>query len=155
MIKSVDFMSKAAAEKLIYTDHAALISISEPGENVYLSGKWDDILVLKFHDTDADANNGQNWSALGKPKYWVKFDESQAKEIIDFMNRIHVAEKRKDLIIHCHAGISRSAAVAKYVATQIVGVKFNHGYSLYNRHVFRTLMTVQGQIGYDEPYEYT
>jgi len=53
------------------------------------------------------------------------------------------------VIVHCEGGISRSAAVSKFVA-QIYNLEFPEGYSLYNRHVFSTLLRVHGTSLYGE-----
>ena len=46
-------------------------------------------------------------------------------------------------------GISRSAAVSKFIA-QIYNLEFPEGYSLYNRHVYSTLLRVHGSSLYGE-----
>jgi predicted phosphodiesterase len=108
MIRSVDFVSQAAAEGLPglpMQDSVAMISISTPGTWEPDLADFAHVLKLEFHDVeDADAEP------------WVVFDRAHAKAVIDFVNKLHDAEEAWDLIVHCKAGISRSAAVALYVA---------------------------------------
>jgi len=48
-------------------------------------------------------------------KEWVKlFDESQAKQIIEFVKE---NEDAQGFIIHCTAGICRSGAIGQFIAT--------------------------------------
>lgn len=80
--------------------NVAIISISEPslkGEKGYHYLKNNkNVLNLDFHDIDEPC------------KDYTHFTKEMAKEIIDFVNK---NEDKKTLIIHCHAGISRSGAV--------------------------------------------
>lgn len=93
---------------------------------------WHDVLQLAFHDIDADEPEGP----------YVLMSEDDARRIVAFVEQ--VAPKIDVLMVHCRAGISRSAAVAKWVAEHY-GLPFNHDYCLYNRHVYRLLTgTVNG-----------
>lgn len=40
----------------------------------------------------------------------------QARRIVDFVTRLHKAKRRYALIVHCHAGLYRSGAVAEWVS---------------------------------------
>ena len=44
------------------------------------------------------------------------FNQQQAQAIVDFVAGLHAEPKAIDLIVHCKARVSRSAAVARYVA---------------------------------------
>lgn len=75
------------------------------------------------------------------------FDSYNAVSILKFLKE-HQNDTH-DVFVHCEAGISRSAAVAKFIA-HIYNLPFNETYSVYNRHVFSTLMRVYGESFYGE-----
>lgn len=82
-----------------------IISINEPGkEPAKLKDGWDDKLVVHFWDiTKRIANTRQ-------VDQWLEpISEDQAKEIADFIK----AHNEDHIVVHCHAGISRSAAVVR------------------------------------------
>ena len=146
MIKSVRFTSKACAENIIFPgDGHCLISIVEPGETRRLSPHWKNRVDLDFHDMDADAFNGQNWSVAESEGRvvvdWVRFNETHAVKIIKFVTALETRRGHFELIVHCHAGISRSAAVAKFVA-ELYDLHFPENYELYNKRVYQTLRSV-------------
>jgi predicted protein tyrosine phosphatase len=62
------------------------------------------------------------------------FSHNRAREIWDFVqgHAPHV----QGLMVHCHAGIQRSATVAKAVAEQC-GLTFPPAYDIYNKLVYR------------------
>jgi predicted protein tyrosine phosphatase len=79
-----------------------MISISCPNDPVELpnSANRISVLFLKFHD-------------FNKPIEGYKiFDEEDAKRIIDFVNMNQGSKEDWKLVVHCDAGISRSAGVA-------------------------------------------
>lgn len=100
--------------------NAVCISISDtPAEVEQIEGiRHDptvDLLTLKFYDDDESFNEGQ---------------ASKIMEYIEWANT-----SKKDLLIHCYAGVSRSATVAM-VAGEYLGIETGlDGYKLYNRHV--------------------
>jgi len=59
-----------------------------------------------------------------------------ALEIVNFVQAI--APNVEGIMVHCKAGISRSAAVAKWIA-EIYQLPFNHAYDYYNKHVYKML----------------
>ncbi len=107
MILSVDFMSQLEAEMLpgapLQSD-VAMISIATPGAWPPKLKPFLESLPLAFHDVE------------DHEEPWVVFDDEHARAILEFVARLHGAEKEWRVIVHCKAGISRSAAVAIYVA---------------------------------------
>jgi predicted protein tyrosine phosphatase len=114
MIRSIDFISQTEAEALpgapLQAD-VALISIATPGERPPKLPHFLERLSLEF----ADVEDYQEPA--------VEFDDEHAKAILEFVARIHSQDKAWRLIVHCKAGISRSAAVALYVA-EATGCQF-------------------------------
>ena len=54
----------------------------------------------------------------------IMFDESHAKKIIKFIKRVQEDKKDSTLVIHCHAGISRSGATGTF-ACDYCGLDYN------------------------------
>lgn len=150
MIHSIFFISKAVAEQITNPEKtSAIISIVEPNETRNLSQNWVNKLELDFHDTDATANNGETWSLLKvENEQYTKFNNIMAIKVIDFAKKLDRLKDEINLVVHCHAGISRSAAVAKFIA-EVYEVPFNHNYSLYNKFVFSILRQAYYRDGYN------
>lgn len=70
----------------------------------------------------------------------IDFSPSLAKEIIRFVKE----NSKKYFVIHCFAGVSRSAAVARWIELHLEKqLPLNlQNYSLYNKHIFDTLERV-------------
>jgi predicted protein tyrosine phosphatase len=69
----------------------------------YFKQNHSNVLNMEFYDIDKEVEiNG---------KVYVPFTTEQANRIIDFIE----VNKNKHYIIHCHAGISRSGAVAQFI----------------------------------------
>lgn len=138
----VQFVSRADAKRLIasnyFVEHACdLISISDNGperkaiRNLWLERKCEAnaAIFLDFRDID-DNSSG--------------FTENKARCIIDFVAESH--RKKKDIVVHCFAGISRSGAVAKYI-NEYYGLNDDYltNYVGHNRWVYYTLLENSGQ----------
>jgi predicted protein tyrosine phosphatase len=126
MIRNVIFVSQAVACGLSPDERLAVVSVTEPGFGpALLQPGWRDVLRLSFHDVDAAVDG------------YLIFAEAQADALIDWLTAV---EDRVDgIVVHCVAGISRSAAVAKFVADRYTVVGFDHSYLRYNRLVYRVL----------------
>lgn len=86
---------------------AAVISIGDPGEDMPNIGNNPvDVLRIECHDIP----NGIAIEDLDKT--FRQFDWHDARKILEFEHRY----RDHDIIVHCHAGISRSCAVALYLA---------------------------------------
>ncbi|MFO0629290.1 MAG: hypothetical protein U0325_27185 [Polyangiales bacterium] len=76
----------------------------------------DDRLALVFDDVEPPA--------AGEPHArYVYFDDAMAARVVDFVQRAHGDDPARDdlLLVNCHAGVSRSGAVAE-AARVITGV---------------------------------
>ena len=108
MIRSVDFCSQAAAEGLPglpMQDAVAMISISTPGTWEPDLADFAHVLRLEFHDVEEE-----------DAEPWVVFDVDHAKSVIDFVAMLQAKDEPVDVVVHCKAGLSRSPAVALYIA---------------------------------------
>lgn len=127
MVRKTDHFSEEMASQLMGSATIAMISISEPdriAEGVK-DDRWAAVLRLQFHDI---------------PKAWqnyVLFSEEQADQIIDFIEE-HT-DTCKAIYVHCAQGVSRSAAVARFVAERC-GLQFDYWKGrLFNPHVYDVL----------------
>jgi predicted protein tyrosine phosphatase len=130
MVKRVKFVSRTHAESTSGIADCAVISITEPSSFLGLAdlkGGWFEVLRLEFDDVDPA----------------TCFDETdkfmsihQAHVIAAFVDS--VAPNVSSIMVHCKAGVSRSAAVAKWIAERYE-LPFDHHYKYYSRHVYKLL----------------
>jgi len=113
-----------------------LISISDTHSEaqqmreLWLDNKIDTnaALFLKFADID-DNSSG--------------FTDKNAERVINFVQESYV--KRKDVVVHCFAGISRSGAVAKFINEYWgLGNEYLETYAGHNRHIYYKLLEQAG-----------
>jgi predicted protein tyrosine phosphatase len=97
-----------------------------------------DVLYLQFHDIDKDREN------------LTLFSRKHAKEILEFFNKYK--NKTKNIIIHCTAGISRSAGVAAALYRIYYGENDTNYWSSFmpNMLVYRTILREYYGLGDDE-----
>jgi len=156
MYTATAFISKREAQEYhepILSNKRVLISLTTPGEAddrphssyckpaVLHDDTWKDVLRLQFHDKDPNHTNPEE--ACG----YRLFSDQDAIKILNFL-KLH-QEDCKEAIVHCEAGISRSAAVAKFISI-IYSLRFPENYSVYNKHVFSTLMRIYGESLYGD-----
>lgn len=104
MIGSVDFISRHDAASVEALENLAVISIKGPLDAPPQLSAFGRLLQLEFRDVRSPVDA------------WA-FDETHAKAIMDFVSSLHAESEKYHCIVHCKAGISRSAAIAIYVAT--------------------------------------
>ena len=118
--------SRLIAEKasaLIKTPHA-IISITDPDSNLPTFAPNENrlgILSLQFYDLDDISGQMEPKDAK---EYLAQFGNGlfkdyQAAEIVDFVEE--VKDKIKGILVHCEAGVSRSAAVAAAIELVLNG----------------------------------
>jgi predicted protein tyrosine phosphatase len=109
-ISEVYFVSREAAENLLFHPDAAVISITDPGKRVAALAAWfRKVLRLSFYD----AVPGDDFIPVPVPGC---FDRQMAQKIVDFIDELHGTSMALKLVVHCEQGISRSAAVALFAA---------------------------------------
>ena len=137
MIEQVKFFSREKVESIrkFNGKKAGLISISSSDdEPANLQQGWSAILSLVFDDIE-------RLDVVRPEDEYIVFDEEIAKKIVQWI--VEHKDRLDFLIVHCNAGISRSGAVAKWVAL-VLDLPFDDEYDLYNKHVYRTLVRVGG-----------
>ena len=127
----VSFYSELAAQSL--TQKHNVISITEGDHRVKFPVEHKSLLRLSFHDVEE----------LYSTEYTV-FSLVDARKILEFVDKIPDGE---GLIVHCQAGISRSAGVAKFLIQhrgfELRKDKFCSGkMDHYNTRVYGVLRTV-------------
>ena len=127
----VEFMGLKEAEKIKPDNTLALISISNEMSIKNLSPDWDNILELEFDDVDQDVFT------------YTTFNSQMAKQVITFIQTL--PETVECVVVHCWAGVSRSAAIAKFLALYYDSY-FPKDYGLYNKLVYSTLLKTYNQL---------
>ena len=127
----VIFTDRKSAESEPARPNWAVISISEPPQpEAALQPGWHSVLRLEFHDVEA-------WEY--RDESVIRFSEEDAAKIIDFVEVL--PNDLKGILVHCRAGISRSAAVAKWVS-EAHGLPFAPDYDCHNHTVLAMLEKV-------------
>lgn len=108
-ILQVSFLSRARAESLAAQPSQAVISITDPGAPAAkLDPQFKDVLRLSFFD----ALPGEEY--LPSPVDGL-FDQFMARQIGDFVHKLHTVPNDISIMVHCEFGVSRSAAIALFV----------------------------------------
>lgn len=125
-IRSVRYVSEHQAQGL-EPEGRALFSITEPGRQACLRPGWKAIYRHQFIDTEYDAHAlrfaGIDW--------WIAsgaISPPQAMTMRRQIDALAASSTAWDVICHCHAGQSRSAAIAHYIA-DVHGAKLLQGRS--------------------------
>lgn len=142
-IQKIHFMSRKNAEMMPGHPQVAVIAIGDPGsEPSVLSPTFGAIHRLEFNDVDTNEKN-----------QYVLFDKPLAHKVWEYLENL--PEGVDTLVVHCHLGVSRSAAVAKAIA-QYLQLDYPEHYSLYNKHVFQVMQqTLYKRIYPDSDFEYS
>lgn len=110
---------------------SVVISIGDPGEaKPNYACKHTDILRIEVDDVDQEMG----------PEYTL-FDFAHGRRILDYLRK----HEGSPIVVHCHAGMSRSGAVVKFMIDKL-GYKLNEieactvkGFETYNHWVYRQL----------------
>ena len=126
MIQEVTFLSQAGAEAMRSLPREGIISITGSGyPQARLRRGWSRVLRLVFDDVE-------------KPVFEAAhFDKDHAEEILRWLDKVE--GKVDKVFVHCHAGRSRSAAVAKFIAEKYDLSGGIRVYEEHNRRVHRIL----------------
>ena len=123
--KIVIFLGRRNAEELVPPNNSAIISITDSVEDeANLKEGWEHTFRVSFIDGAYNEDSlrfvGTNYRYI----YSAYFDKGQAIELRGAIDHI-VSLGIDKVIVHCHAGRSRSAAIALYIANR-------YGYLPYN-----------------------
>lgn len=108
-------LPKRHAEIWDFQEPHAWISINDPNSYTELpiNHCTEDVLTLYFDDLESV----KGWELDLKKREPILFDEKMSKQVFDFFQNNKTTE---NLLIHCHAGISRSAGVGSFLS-QVIG----------------------------------
>lgn len=121
----IKYLSEADALNENPAMDKAIISITEPGRVCPISGEWGAILRVTFCDAEYDQGTIDRMAARKQQFNPVNkgFPSSGSIEPIrGFISRL--GPNTSELIVHCHAGQRRSAAVALYASEIISDAQF-------------------------------
>lgn len=129
-MKKVKFISLAFMQQI--ETPANVISIGDRGEAYVFACEHKNMMRVEFDDIEGYVG----------PEYH-NFDCTHARKILDFVK--HLGDE--DILVHCHAGVSRSAAVAKFLCDHLgytLDVTHPGGddLSCHNTEVYRTLFVI-------------
>lgn len=137
-----EIMSKVEAQRMGTLDRP-LISITDVSEREpNFNPPWKDVLRLKFVDLCPEECKERNLQHVIDRYKDQLFTEDHALKIFDFIAK---HSDCKVMGVHCHAGISRSSAVASFLASkfgEIANQKHFEEICRPNPHVFRVLEKV-------------
>lgn len=117
------------------------ISITSPTVRAALRDGWQDVLRIQFSDID-----GLRWGLTEKQTAEIAstetlFSDDMARQVVAFVRK-HWHAKR--IIVHCEAGVSRSAGVAlalhEILTDAPVPSPLEKYYPLHNRFVRRKVL---------------
>jgi len=129
------FMSRSKFVDTVGTSDKIFISIVGEETNYkrpYLNGCWYVGLFLKFDDCE-------------NTKDGILMTDDDAKQIINFLVDFQNKKTEFELIVHCFAGISRSAAIIKFFEDYILpndAIKKYPLYSNYNKFIYNKLVNI-------------
>lgn len=138
MLTKVMFVGRYSVENCAPWPNFAVISMGEPDAkegDPQIQDGWHDVLRLSFHDITPDTLDIENSYTL--------MNEEDAQKIVKFVRE--VAPNVDGIIVHCRAGISRSAAVAKWICDEY-NIPFNANYDRYNPYVLKLVMNAANGI---------
>jgi predicted protein tyrosine phosphatase len=110
----------------------ALISINEPDAwdgMAKIAKGWHSVLRVSFHDVTMKSH--------GMDALIRHCSQEDARQIVDFVRK--AAPEVEGILVHCRAGVSRSAAVAKWISGEF-RIPFDRRYDKYNDDVYRLLI---------------
>ncbi len=158
MIKEIKIFNRFNMEQFARTDglnfpykywylisiHSGDILVSPLIRRVFEKMGCKALLSMEFWDISSDAKG----PTMKEYPDAVVFDEKHAARIINFIDKIQKDNKDSTLVVHCHAGISRSGAVGTF-ACDYCGLNYlefidNNPRIQANSHVLRTLREVAG-----------
>lgn len=125
-IAEVEFVSQAVAEEMVPTVRAGVISITTPGLGpVRLQPGWYAVLSLAFDDLEEPEEGA------------VLFAPGHADAILSWLERHE--DRLSRIVVHCRAGVSRSAAVARFIADRYGIRAFDRKYRMHDTLVLKVL----------------
>ena len=99
--------------------------------------QWDESDILRLSFIDIEEN-------IEEYNPNIIFSKDIAKQIIEFIKKFENEDTKEEVVVHCFAGVSRSAGVAKFIAERY-GLEFEDFYNDYNKLVYKILKEEDNQ----------
>ena len=130
----IKVLNRETFENFKSDESFVVISITDPNsEKVKIKNKPIDILFLQFYDLDKD-------TAIFPYSRFI-FNTNQAEQILNFIEEYK--DKVNLIVVHCEAGISRSAGVAGALSLIYNGSdEYYFKHYLPNIFVYRTILNM-------------
>ena len=134
-----------------FKDDFVVISIASPELGEYTIPEYASMLDVHysvFHDIDTDGNVKGAIVPVDMNNL-ILYDDKMAQDVIDFAMKWK--DKVKFMIVHCDAGLSRSPGTALALSKilnnearmpEMYVRSLTGGMSLYNRHIYNTILKV-------------
>ncbi|KWT98282.1 MULTISPECIES: hypothetical protein [unclassified Variovorax] len=132
MIEELIFLSLAGMKRVRPALDTLVISILDRSEEQARPplGGFRSVLVLNFEDTYEELKLAAPgaWPDEPTPEEHARFCQgagelvptlTDAKRIFDFLTLHRFSDEKLKLVVHCHGGISRSAAVAEWISVNL------------------------------------
>lgn len=136
-ITKVEFCGREQAEDTPGRPDTAVISITDPGGTAKLQDGWGAVLRVAFMDYDLDSMVSP-WLRGQAEKSGLAPTALHAVQIVNFVWHPPRPSITK-LLVHCEAGVSRSAAVALWAWEQFGLVIRPADVHRHNRYLYRLL----------------
>lgn len=139
MIKSIRYCSEAEARGIRPLPSMAMISITEPGRTAALAEGFGRLIRVQFIDAEFDRSmlKRKSMSAVDLCEKGFPCKE-RVLEMLAFIDDVQEDDSVTELVVHCHAGQRRSAAVALFVAERY-GLPQYMAYDKGNKTVYNLL----------------
>ncbi len=134
MLGEVEFMSQHQAERIDGCSDVLFISIRSPGQRVALKLGHADVLPLEFDDWDPQRDG------MGASRIVTAFSDEMAAQLERWLSHYESQSMQYRVLVHCHAGVSRSAAIAWWIhKTYCTNLKTALMPQYMNRYVLKIL----------------
>lgn len=141
MISEIEVFSLHAISRYTPKSNDILISIGRSYERSKLQTGYFDVLPLDFIDADLteDMRELKSFDLVHSlmPGCFMPEHADLIRRFAHYYQSI--LDKQYRLLIHCHAGVSRSAAVAKYLS-EFHSIPCHSNLSQHNRYVYDVLL---------------
>lgn len=135
-VKRIQFLPESAAMAIEPAPERAMVSITNPGGAAQLRDGWGALLRVQFADAAYDEATIHGYGRMWKLSSRGFFDKPKAILLRNFIASL--PDSISQLYVHCGAGVSRSAAVAKYAADYF-GVPLDQNHDRLNTTVLALL----------------
>ncbi len=134
MVRMITFHSREGCEALTPNGNMALIEITDvPNNYIKTWEQWNNKISISFFDADCVKFPKATWETHRH----MLFTKELAKQILDFVGTL--PDFINHIVVHCEAGVSRSAAVARFLADHKYNIRMSQYNEARNMYVYMLL----------------